>query len=57
MALANGQFHAHAPAQPPAPVPRRIVLLGATGSIGRSTVDLLERDPEGFSVAAGLFFW
>lgn len=32
--------------------PRRIVLLGATGSIGRSTVDLLERDPEGFSVAA-----
>jgi len=32
--------------------PRRIVLLGATGSIGRSTVDLLERDPEGFSVVA-----
>jgi 1-deoxy-D-xylulose-5-phosphate reductoisomerase len=32
--------------------PRRIVLLGATGSIGRSTVDLLERDPERFSVAA-----
>ncbi|PWB79677.1 MAG: 1-deoxy-D-xylulose-5-phosphate reductoisomerase [Methylocystaceae bacterium] len=32
--------------------PRRIVLLGATGSVGRSTVDLLERDPEGFSVAA-----
>jgi 1-deoxy-D-xylulose-5-phosphate reductoisomerase len=52
MALANGQFHAHAPAQPPARIPRRIVLLGATGSIGRSTVDLLERDPEGFSVSA-----
>ncbi|MBG0811461.1 1-deoxy-D-xylulose-5-phosphate reductoisomerase [Methylosinus sp. H3A] len=32
--------------------PKRIVLLGATGSIGRSTVDLLMRDPEGFSVAA-----
>lgn len=32
--------------------PRRIVLLGATGSVGRSTVDLLERDPEGFSVTA-----
>jgi 1-deoxy-D-xylulose-5-phosphate reductoisomerase len=32
--------------------PRRIVLLGATGSIGRSTVDLLERDPGGFEVAA-----
>lgn len=52
MALANGQFHAHAPVQPQARVPRRIVLLGATGSIGRSTVDLLERDPEGFSVSA-----
>ena len=32
--------------------PRRIVLLGATGSVGRSTVDLLERDPENFSVTA-----
>ena len=32
--------------------PRRIVLLGATGSVGRSTVDLLEREPEKFSVAA-----
>ena len=51
MALANGQIHAHAPAKPRAR-PRRIVLLGATGSIGRSTVDLLERDPEGFSVSA-----
>jgi 1-deoxy-D-xylulose-5-phosphate reductoisomerase len=36
----------------PARAPRRIVLLGATGSIGRSTVDLLERDPEGFLVSA-----
>ncbi len=32
--------------------PRRIVLLGATGSVGRSTVDLLQREPEKFSVAA-----
>jgi 1-deoxy-D-xylulose-5-phosphate reductoisomerase len=32
--------------------PRRIVLLGATGSIGRSTVDLLERNPQAFAVVA-----
>lgn len=32
--------------------PRRIVLLGATGSVGRSTVDILLRDPEAFEVAA-----
>jgi 1-deoxy-D-xylulose-5-phosphate reductoisomerase len=32
--------------------PRRIVLLGATGSIGRSTVDLLERNPRSFCVVA-----
>jgi 1-deoxy-D-xylulose-5-phosphate reductoisomerase len=36
----------------PSVKPRRIVLLGATGSIGRSTVDLLERNPEGFVVTA-----
>lgn len=35
-----------------ASTPRRIVLLGATGSVGRSTVDLLEREPEKFSVVA-----
>jgi 1-deoxy-D-xylulose-5-phosphate reductoisomerase len=46
MALKNGHSNGGAKA------PRRIVLLGATGSVGRSTVDLLERDPEGFSVAA-----
>ncbi|PPD45954.1 MAG: 1-deoxy-D-xylulose-5-phosphate reductoisomerase [Methylocystis sp.] len=44
MALSNGHSQRRAP--------RRIVLLGATGSVGRSTVDLLERDPEGFSVIA-----
>lgn len=37
---------------PGAGAPRRVVLLGATGSVGRSTVDLLQRDPEGFAVAA-----
>jgi len=44
--------NAAAPARVSKRVPRKIVLLGATGSIGRSTVDLLERDPEGFSVSA-----
>ena len=46
MALKNGHADGRATA------PRRIVLLGATGSVGRSTVDLLERDPERFSVSA-----
>ncbi len=32
--------------------PRRIVLLGATGSIGTSTLDLVERNPESFVVVA-----
>ncbi len=32
--------------------PRRIVLLGATGSIGASTLDLIERNPESFVVVA-----
>jgi 1-deoxy-D-xylulose-5-phosphate reductoisomerase len=31
---------------------RRVSILGATGSIGRSTVDLLARDPEMFEVEA-----
>ncbi len=46
MGLSNGKPNGQA--RPP----RRIVLLGATGSIGRSTVDLLERDAERFTVAA-----
>jgi 1-deoxy-D-xylulose-5-phosphate reductoisomerase len=29
---------------------RRISILGATGSVGRSTLDLVERDPEAFEV-------
>jgi 1-deoxy-D-xylulose-5-phosphate reductoisomerase len=32
--------------------PRRIALLGATGSIGRSTIDLIERDPDRFDVVS-----
>ncbi len=32
--------------------PRRLVILGATGSIGKSTIDLIERNPESFSVVA-----
>src|SRR3546814_7313512 len=31
---------------------RRVSILGATGSIGRSTVDLLARDRDGFEVEA-----
>ena len=31
---------------------RRIVILGATGSIGRSSLDLIERNPDRFEVAA-----
>jgi 1-deoxy-D-xylulose-5-phosphate reductoisomerase len=45
------------PAQPLANVgaaaaPRRVTLLGATGSIGSSTVDLLRRDPARYEVEA-----
>ncbi len=32
--------------------PRRLVILGATGSIGRSTADVIEGAPGGFTVAA-----
>lgn len=31
---------------------RRIAILGATGSVGRSTLDLVSRDPEAFDVVA-----
>ena len=33
-------------------VPRRITILGSTGSIGRSTIDLIKRDPEAYKVEA-----
>src|ERR1700746_1967513 len=32
--------------------PRRVTILGSTGSVGRSTVDLLLRNPDGFVVEA-----
>jgi 1-deoxy-D-xylulose-5-phosphate reductoisomerase len=35
-----------------APVPRTVTLLGATGSIGTSTADLLRQDPAGYRVEA-----
>jgi 1-deoxy-D-xylulose-5-phosphate reductoisomerase len=41
------------PAHTPARVdnaPRRVTILGSTGSIGRQTIDLIERHPEAFSV-------
>jgi 1-deoxy-D-xylulose-5-phosphate reductoisomerase len=31
---------------------RRISILGATGLVGRSTLDLIERDPDGFQIVA-----
>ena len=37
----------------PAPQPRRVTILGSTGSVGRSTLDLhLARDPDAFAVEA-----
>lgn len=32
--------------------PRRISILGSTGSVGQSTIDLIERNPESFEVVA-----
>ncbi len=31
---------------------RTITILGATGSVGRSTLDLIERDPDGYDIVA-----
>ena len=43
----------HAPrASKPRPDPRSVVILGATGSIGRSTAQVLALDPSRFTVAA-----
>ena len=36
----------------PAPGPRRITILGATGSIGASTIDLIKREPDRYRVEA-----
>jgi len=35
-----------------ATAPKRISILGATGSVGTSTLDLIERDPQAFEVVA-----
>jgi len=32
--------------------PRRVTILGSTGSVGRNTLDLIERQPEAFAVEA-----
>ena len=37
---------------PSADRPRSVTILGATGSVGRSTVDLIARDPERYRVEA-----
>jgi 1-deoxy-D-xylulose-5-phosphate reductoisomerase len=31
---------------------RRVTILGSTGSVGQNTIDLIERDPDGFAVEA-----
>lgn len=36
----------------PAERPRRVTILGATGSVGCSTIDLIARDPEAFEIEA-----
>ena len=36
----------------PHPAPRRITVLGSTGSVGRSTLDLIERQPDKYQVQA-----
>ena len=36
----------------PAARPRRVTILGATGSVGCNTIDLIARDPEAFEIEA-----
>ena len=36
----------------PVPAARRVTILGSTGSVGCSTIDLIERNPDRFEVAA-----
>ena len=45
MALASSQAEVSAE-------PRRITILGSTGSVGRSTIDIIERNPRGFAIEA-----
>ena len=35
-----------------APAPRRVTILGSTGSVGCNTIDLIARQPEAFEIAA-----
>lgn len=37
---------------PSAERPRSVTILGSTGSVGQSTVDLIERNPESYRVEA-----
>jgi len=39
-------------AEAPAAAPRSVTILGSTGSIGKNTLDLIERNPESFQVVA-----
>lgn len=36
----------------PAPSPRRVTILGSTGSVGRNTIDIISRDPASYAVEA-----
>ena len=36
----------------PAPAPRRVTILGSTGSVGRNTIDIIARDPAAYAVEA-----
>ena len=45
MAVASPQPDIHA-------APRSVTILGSTGSVGRNTLDLIEREPEAFAVEA-----
>lgn len=39
-----------APAAPTSPRPRRVILLGSTGSIGTQAIDLVRRNPDRFAI-------
>lgn len=43
---------AASPQLPPATWPRRVTILGSTGSVGQNTIDLLLRHPDDFTVEA-----
>ena len=37
--------------------PRGVTILGSTGSVGQSTVDLIARDPDSYRVEARVVTW